>query len=82
MGGRGDIVILGDMSEQLIANAATRPKRFVSRLAQTANHVDGEFAFALRRAHTGIPKKVNRQAAKNAKKRKREREKNGARLPH
>src|SRR5437867_5606651 len=43
-GVRGDVVILGQKAEQLVAHAATRPERLVAGLLQTLDHADGELA--------------------------------------
>ena len=41
----GDVVVLGDQAEQLIAHAAAGPERLMPGLLQPLHNGDGEFAF-------------------------------------
>ena len=40
----GDVVVLGDQAEQLVAHAAAGPQGLVAGLLQAPDDVDGEFA--------------------------------------
>src|SRR6185437_16931836 len=55
MGSGGDIVILGNQAEQLIADATAGPQRFITGIAQATNHLNGEVAFAWRGGHAEVP---------------------------